>query len=487
MCVGLSGPVLEDSEREALERLAPGGLVFFSRNVSTLEATRDLVARARAACGGAFPALACVDQEGGRVARLHFGEPLPAMSALGATGDAALAERCGAALAFEIRRIGAGVDFAPVLDLALDSKSTVIGTRSLGSDPAEVARLGAALVRGFARGGAIAVPKHFPGHGATALDSHLEVPTVEADLRTLRAREFVPFAAAFAAGARAVMSAHVRLPAIDAARPATLSRAVLTDLLRGELGFDGACFTDDLQMDAIARGPGTAAGAVLALAAGADCLVVSHGLDVAFAARDAIVAAARAGELPLPRLEAAAERVGALRASQVAGPPDPASEPLGLGVEIARRALTRVRGDDRLDPALPVTVVSFEGVAGDGIAAAAALRPSLSLALRRRRAKSELMRVALEPDDAMLDVLLEVLRAQGERNVVVVARRAHLHAAQARAIAALLEIAPHAIVASVLEPYDVSRFARARTVFATYGDEEPNIEALASALLDAPR
>jgi len=466
-----------------LERLAPGAIVLFARNVSSLERTRALVSAARAACGGPDPALVCVDQEGGRVARLGFGEPLPSMSTLGAAGDSVLAERAGAALAYEVRRIGATVDFAPVLDLALAAESTVIGTRSLGADPDSVARLGAALVRGLQAGGVTATVKHFPGHGATALDSHVEVPVVSAGIEMLRQRELVPFAAAFAAGAGAVMTAHVVVEAVDADRPATLSHAVLTDLLRGELGFRGVCFTDDLQMDAIARGPGTARGAVLALNAGADALLVSHSLEAAFAARDAVAAAVRSGEVPLARLEEAAGRVAALRAAHARSAlPEDAREDAGLGVEIARRGLQRVRGDARLDRARPVTVVSFEGVAGDGIAAVAR-RPSLSLALRRRRVKSESMRVALDPDAAMIEALVDVVRAQGSRDVVVLARRAHAHPAQRHAIDALLEVAPEAIVASTLEAFDVPCFARARTVFATHGDEEPNLEALADALL----
>ncbi len=482
LCVGVSGHALSDAERTALQELGPGAIVLFARNVSTLEATRTLVADVRAACGGDAPALVCVDQEGGRVARLRFGAPLPSMATLGATDDESLAERTGAALAFELRRIGASVDFAPVLDLALDGGSTVIGTRSLGDDPARVASLGAALVRGLQAGGVVSVPKHFPGHGATALDSHRELPTIPTDGATLRSRELVPFAAAFAAGARAVMTAHVVVPALDPAWPATLSRAVLTGLLREELGFTGVCFTDDLQMDAIARGPGSAAAAPMALAAGADCPLVCHDLSVALAARDAIVAAVGDGDLPRARLEEAAERMASLRAAQPAAGGPAGSDDADLGRELARRGLRRVRGDLMLDRSRPVTVVSFEGGQGDGVAAAVSERPSLSLALRRRRLRSELMRVALEPDSELLETLLEVLRAQGTRNVVVLARRAHVHPAQQHAIGAILDVAPDAIVVSALEAFDVPCFGRARTVAATHGDEEPNVEALADAL-----
>ncbi len=480
----MAGASLEEPEFETLAALAPGAVVLFSRNVTTLEGTRAVIGRARQACGGDRPALVCVDQEGGRVARLRFGSPLPSLRTVGAADDKLLAQRTGAALAFELRRVGATVDFAPVLDLALDARGTVIGTRSLGDDPRRVGELGAAIVTGLQSGGVTAVPKHFPGHGATAVDSHLEMPVVLADGPTLRRRELVPFAAAFAAGARAVMTAHVRVPALDADRPATLSRAILHDLLRGELGFHGVCFTDDLQMGAIERTVGTARGAALAIAAGADCAVVSHGLEIALAARDAIVDAVSHGELSPARLEEAAARVAALRAAQPnLVPQSPDGEDSGLGREVARRGLLHVRGAARLEAAQPVTVVSFEGASSDGIAASAAERPSLSLALRRRRAKSELMRVPLDPEPAMLDMLAEVVRAQGPRNLVVLARRAHLHVAQARGIDALLEIAPNAIVVSMLEPFDVPLFARARTVLATHGDEEPNLEALADALM----
>ena len=483
LCVGLPQADLSAADGAELSVLAPGAVVLFARNVSTLEGTRALLANARAAIGGDAPALGCVDQEGGRVVRLRFAaEAMPSMMALGATGNAALAERAGAQLASELRAIGANVDFAPVLDLALEPRSTVVGTRSLGADPQVVAELGAALVRGLQGRGVVATVKHFPGHGATALDSHLTLPVVSTGLATLRTRELVPFAAAFAAGARALMAAHVVVPALDAERPASLSPRILGDLLRAEMGFEGVCFTDCLTMEAIARAPGTVRGAALALAAGADVALISHDLALGRAARDEIVAAVEAGTLALERLQEAAGRVARLRAWAAT-----AAEAADFGEdtvarETARAALAVVRGETRLDLGRPVTVVSFEGDLGDGIAEGDAKRPSLSLALRRRRYRSELLRVALEPDRAMLELLLEVARAQGERQFIVLARRAHLYAAQRDAIDGLLAIAPRAIVVSALEPFDLPAFARAQTLLATYGDETASIEALADLL-----
>ncbi len=485
LCVGIPADVLDESTRAEVARLGPGAFVLFARNVSTRDGTRALVRELRAAAGGDAPALVGIDQEGGRVARLAFDRtPMPAMMALGATGDPAFAERAGARLAADLRAIEANVDFAPVLDLALEGGSTVIGNRAFGDDPARVATLGRALVRGLEGAGIVSVPKHFPGHGATALDSHAARPTVATTLAELRARELVPFVAAFAAGARAVMGAHVVFRALDADRPATLSHRILTTLLREELGFRGVCFTDCLQMDAVATTFGTARAAALAIAAGADCAIVSHDLALAAGARDAIVAAIADGTLPYERLVEAAGRVRSLRRAIAPHDGDVDADAAGSDVaaEIAARSIARVSGSVIVDDRLPVTVVSFEGTASDGIATSATERPSLSLALRRRRMRSELLRVALEPDLAMREMLAEVLAMQGERNVVIVARRAHLHAAQRETIAELIARAPHAIAISAREPFDLDALARARGVLASFGDEASSIDALADVL-----
>lgn len=488
---GFPGNVPAPEVLEDLRELGPGGVVLFDRNVSTLADTRALVAAVRAAIGGSAPALACIDQEGGRVRRLRFRDPgVPAMLGLGAADDVQLAERTGAALANDLRSVGANVDFAPVLDLALDGRGTVIGTRALGDDPARCARLGAALVRGLQARGVAATAKHFPGHGATPLDSHRDLPVVAAAREVLLARELVPFAAAIAAGVAAVMTAHVVVPSLDPDEPATLSRAILTDLLRGELAFTGVCFTDCLQMDAIASGVGSVRGGVLALAAGADALLVSHDLARARELRDALVAAVAGGELPAERLAEAARRVAELRAAYASGDAGAAAagEPDdGLAPELARRAIALVRGHPRLDPDRPVTVVSFEGDASDGVAVTRSERPSLSLALRRRRLRSESMRVPLDPDGEALALLIDVLHAQRDRALVVVARRAHLYPRQRAAIDALLELAPAAIVISALEPFDVPALAGASVLACTFGDEAANMEALADLLAHGER
>ncbi|MGB6985976.1 MAG: beta-N-acetylhexosaminidase, partial [Candidatus Aquilonibacter sp.] len=276
------------------------GYILFSRNLEDAEGARALTDALRV---DAEPApIVAIDQEGGRIMRLRNGvEPLPAMMALGAVADVGLAEDAGATLAHDLRRIGCTLDFAPVLDLALDARNTVIGTRAIGTSTELVTRIGGALARGLERGGITATFKHFPGHGATAFDTHLGGARLDADEATLRGRDLVPFRAC-ARDEAAIMVAHVAVPAIDGDRPASLSRRFLTSLLRDEWHFGGVSFTDCMQMDAIAKSVGTVRGVVEAIAAGADCALVSHDPDLAFEAAQHLAQAVERGEVPLERL-----------------------------------------------------------------------------------------------------------------------------------------------------------------------------------------
>jgi len=427
-----------------------------------------------------------VDQEGGTVARLRRGaHEVPSMMALGAAGDADLAQRVGAEIAADLTRAGIDVNLAPVVDLALYPRGTTIGLRSFGDRPEAVAGLGAALIRGLQSGGIAATLKHFPGHGSTADDSHDALPAIDTDAATLRERDLVPFLAGVRAGARAVMTAHIVVRAWDSARPATLSARVLGDLLRGELGFRGACLTDCMEMDAIARTVGTVRGCVLALQAGADCVLVSHRLSLARESRSAIVAAVLDGSLPLERLAEASRHVAALRCRDAGAPAAASRAPSAEdpGAEAARRAITLIRA---AASALPVRgnaiVVSFEGEPATGARDTQELRPSLSLALRERRVRSESYRVPVDPSPEHVAHLVEAVQTQAERVLVLVARRAHVYGGQRTALAALLALVPDAILVSALEPFDVALFPAARTVLCTYGDGQPSIDAVADVL-----
>ncbi|MFJ7965066.1 glycoside hydrolase family 3 protein [Streptomyces sp. NPDC096324] len=294
------------------EGLASVGL--FGRNIASPEQLAALTAQLRAERDDV---LVAIDEEGGDVTRLEVrtGSSFPGNHALGAVDDVVLTEEVARELGRRLAACGVNLNWAPSADVNSNPANPVIGVRSFGADTGLVARHTAAYVTGLQAAGVAACTKHFPGHGDTAVDSHHALPRIDADLSVLHSRELVPFRAAIAAGSRAVMSAHILVPALDPDRPATLSRRILTGLLREELGYDGLIVTDGMEMQAIAATYGIERGSVLAIAAGADAICVGGGLaddDTVRRLRDALVSAVRAGELPEERLADAANRVRAL-------------------------------------------------------------------------------------------------------------------------------------------------------------------------------
>jgi beta-N-acetylhexosaminidase len=459
---GFSGTQLDSALAATLRRVPFAGYILFARNLEDATQANALASALRA---GVDPSpIVAIDQEGGRVMRLHRGvEAFPSMMALGATADAQLAFDAGEQFAHDLRRAGCTLDFAPVLDLALDARNTVIGTRAFGASPEFVSSIAGAFARGLEHGGIAATLKHFPGHGATALDTHLGAATLDVDEPTLCTRELVPFRAC-APHASAIMAAHVAVPAIDGDRPASLSRRFLTEVLRERWHYDGVCFTDCMQMDAIARGVGTVRGVTEAIAAGADCAIVSHDPELALEAARHLARSVDAGQVPLARLQEAHARVLRLR-MQASVPLEPAAQAPhpGIGRRIARAAVTLVRGVPHADPLADLAIVFGE-------TSLAAHAP----ALRERL-------LALDPTEAECAAMLAELHASNLRPLVL-AYRAHLHPQQALAIDAILARAPDALVVSSGEPYDLPLFAAAKHVLACYGNDEAAFAGLADVL-----
>jgi beta-N-acetylhexosaminidase len=303
------GTTLPDEYAELLAD-GLGGVCYFATNTTD---GPDAVAELSAAIKAANPrAVIAVDEEGGDVTRLHAldGSPVLGPAALGAAEDLVLTRDTGRAIGAELSAAGVNLDLGPVADVNSNPDNPVIGTRSFGTDPALVAAQVAAWVSGLQDAGVAACAKHFPGHGDTAQDSHLELPTVDADLETLVARELMPFAAAVEVGIASVMTSHIVVPALDPELPGTLSAPVL-GLLRDRLGYDGVIVSDALDMAGASAGRGIPEAAVLSLAAGTDLLCI--GTDVAVATvratQDAIVSAVEAGRLTRERLEEAVARV----------------------------------------------------------------------------------------------------------------------------------------------------------------------------------
>ena len=298
-----------DPELLELMRAGVSGAILFRRNIGSAEETAALNEELKARAGRPF--LLSVDQEGGRVARLRGGPftSLPAMRALGARGDAEVIERVGRLLAHELRALHFDWDFAPVLDVDTNPQNPVIGDRAFSDDPQEVARLGVALGRGLEAGGVASCGKHFPGHGDTSQDSHLELPHLPHDLERLRNVELVPFAAWARAGLASLMTAHVVFDALDPGVPATMSHRVLQGMLRDELGFDGLLVSDDLEMRAIADHYGVGEAAVRGTLAGVDLFLVCHRAEVQHEAIEAVVHAVEDGRIPRSRIEEAHRRL----------------------------------------------------------------------------------------------------------------------------------------------------------------------------------
>ena len=473
VCVGFDGTDIGGELEATLRKTPLAGLILFGRNVESLEQTRALTDQIRRILPGAIIA---IDQEGGRVARLRDKvEELPAMLALAATRDVQLAERAGAQLAFDLRRAGVNVDYAPVLDLMLMRMNTVIGSRAFGDDPQQVIRFGDAFARGLRSQGIIPTFKHFPGHGSTEVDSHLDLPAIDLDEATLRSRDLVPFEKLLPA-AESIMTAHIIVRSLDAHKPATLSPRILTDLLRDEIGFQGVCFTDCMQMDAIAKGVGTTEGAVQAVIAGADCVLISHSIDLALESIERIVEAVEAGRLPRARLEEAHERVRAFRAKLAEPLPLDAAPPYpGVGREIGRRAVTVLRGSANADAAASI-IVSFEGATVEGVQGLHTEHASLAGGLHVPE-----LRIPLDPSGEQTAALIADLRTRAKRPVVLM-RRAHVYAGQADAVRSILSAFADALLVSTREPFDAFMFDQAQNVLCTYGDDKPSMEGLSDVL-----
>ena len=327
-----------------------GGVILFARNINggpdeVAELTADLKRRA-----GDRPLYVAIDQEGGRVARLRDGfTSLPPMRDI---GDERRAADAGAVLGRELRAVNIDVNFAPVADVDTNPQNPVIGDRSFGHDPQTVGRLAAALLTAMQQNGVAACAKHFPGHGDTATDSHTSLPTLPHDLARLEQVELPPFADCIAAGVASVMTAHVLFPALDPAVPATLSRAVVTGLLREKLGFDGVIFTDDLEMAGVAAHHDLGDAAVRTILAGADVALVCHTPERQFAALDAVAKAIRDGTIPSKRLNQSLRRLDALCARFVRPPTNvrPSVVFAGDDHQLLRRRFQAVASSPGLDP-----------------------------------------------------------------------------------------------------------------------------------------
>ncbi len=323
-----------------LRENAVAGLILFKRNIDDLQQATALIASCVEETDPANPILVCVDQEGGRVAR--FGEPmlqLPAMRMLAEAADVPLTRAAASVLGRQLRAVGVNLDFAPVLDIDTNTDNPVIGDRAFGRTAGAVIEHALAFADGLHSGGVLSCGKHFPGHGDTDLDSHLALPTLRHDRGRLEAVELQPFRAA-AGRIPSLMTAHVVFEAIDPEVPATMSRAVIAELLRNDIGFEGTVFSDDLEMKAITDRYSIEEAGVRAIEAGCDLLLVCSDLEASARLREALAAEADHSELFRARLAEAQARANVLRRRVVELPP---ALPLEIALESAEARSVKAR------------------------------------------------------------------------------------------------------------------------------------------------
>ena len=444
---GFPGTELPDWVRRALDAGLPG-VVLYGHNITDDTSLPRLAAQVRA---GWPDALVAVDEEGGDVTRLEYrrGSSYPGNLALGSVDDETATYAVGRAMAADLRAAGVTVDLAPSVDVNSAPDNPVIGVRSFGASPELVGRHGAALVRGLQDGGVASVAKHFPGHGATTTDSHLTAPVVDADLEVLRARELPPFEAVVRAGVLGVMTGHVVLPAVDR-RPATLSRRLLLDLLRGELGFSGAIVTDALDMAAVRDRYGIPGAAGRALAAGADLLLLgARDQQSSFVeTRRSLRAAVLDGRVGPQRAADAAARTRRLRQSTAAlVPAAPVGERVGWHAALAA-VRTGGRPLDAGELEAGLVVVELRGTTNEAVGDA-----GWSLAGPLAALGIEVERV--EVHDGRPPPV-EVLAGAAGRQVVVAVRDAGRTPWQRAWTSGLLRADPDAVLVGLGMPDDVA-------------------------------
>ena len=357
--IGFSTSAVSDQIKDMIENYHVGGVIYFSRNLENSAQTAELSNKLQQLAlnsGAEIPLFISADQEGGTVTRLKGATHFPGNMALGAASDPDLTEEVAAATAVELKNLGINVNLAPVLDVNNNPANPVIGVRSFGEDPELVADQGAAYISGLQSEGVTATAKHFPGHGDTDTDSHLDLPVINHQRSRLDQVELYPFKRAIEAGVDSIMTAHVYFPAIEKEDgiPATLSKSVLTDLLRAELKFEGLIITDCMEMNAIVNTFGTVEGAVRTIEAGSDTVLVSHSYQRQKNAIEAVIKAVKSGRISEKRIDASVKRILSLKGKRINLEQLEQADPAQIDFKkhqktaqkLAEQALTLVKNDD---------------------------------------------------------------------------------------------------------------------------------------------
>ncbi|MFC5532218.1 beta-N-acetylhexosaminidase [Cohnella yongneupensis] len=315
LMIGVDGTTLDRTAEKLIKNSHAGGVIVYADNLQRLDESVKLINAIKAANkDNAAPLLLGVDQEGQKVSRLPKDfEGIPDSATVGKSGDAEIAKSLGGLLAEELRVMGLNLDFAPVLDINSNPHNPIIGVRSFGNNAELVAKMGVAEMNGLQESGVIAAVKHFPGHGDTSVDSHLSLPVVRKTLEQLQQQEWIPFQSAINNGAEIVMVAHILFPLIDNKAPASFSKVIISDQLRGELGFNGVVITDEMTMGAIVNHFGTVNAALKSVDAGSDILMVAHDYVKMQSVYDELLKSVKSGKVKESRIDESVRRILTLK------------------------------------------------------------------------------------------------------------------------------------------------------------------------------
>jgi beta-N-acetylhexosaminidase len=484
---------------------AIGGVILFARNVRDNRQVAEMNASLQRAAleAGVEPLWISIDQEGGMVARLTEGVALmPGNMAIAAGGSAEAAYQAANITGQELRALGINLNFAPDLDVNNNPNNPVIGVRSFGESSSRVGDFGVEAIRGLQDGQVVATAKHFPGHGDTDVDSHLDLPTISHPRERIYEVELPPFRRAIEADVDAIMSSHIYFPAFEPDKlPATLSRRVLTGLLREELAYEGVIMTDCMEMNAIAVHYGTVEATVMAIEAGADTVLLSHRHDLQYAAIEALVEAVASGRLTEARLDASVRRLLALKqkrgvtaAAVAASAAAPAassafarvggSEHAAAAQALSEASVTRVRAEAGLLPlaaGVPTLALGVQPAAVSQVDEAYAAPTTVGGALRALGAAVDERVVALAALAERVDELVKL--AAGYEQIVVATYNAAFHPAQGELVRRIMELGKRPIVVALRNPYDLLQFPEVPAYIAVYESRPLALQSAAKHLL----
>lgn len=482
---GFHGTQLTEEFKALIRRYKIGNVILFLRNVESASQLRQLCSEIQTLIREetGYPAFIIIDQEGGMVSRLpEDAVDVPGAMALAATGDPENARLASEITIRQLRGLGANFNMAPVLDVNSNPANPVIGVRSFGDDPEQVAAFGCASIAPYENSGVLCCVKHFPGHGDTAVDSHLGLPRVDKTEEELEQLELIPFRRAIAAGAPAVMMSHVLFPNIaDDQLPCTMSRRMVTDLLRNKLGFRGLILTDCMEMLAIQNHYGTPQGVVAAIRAGVDLAEISSRMDLEEASAKAVNEAAARGDLNLQEIQESVERILKFK-QQLFTAPDAALCNLEADRQTAwnlsRQAVTQVGGKPfRADEA-----TFFCGCA-DYRVSGAANEDGKKATFPEFMAQHFGARCLVTSKDPTEEEIQEAVRqAAGAEKIVLGTCNGHLFAGQQKLAEALCHLQKPMAVVALRNPYDLSGLPETLWKLCCYDYDAPALSGVAEVL-----